>query len=105
MVATGGDLPRSPYSDVVVAAGWLLGVLAYGWCFGRTALWLLPVLLVTVGEAASWLFFEPDPRVSGMDQIGDDPASVVIVLPYIMVVLGLTVFAKGRRSRKPLPAQ
>jgi hypothetical protein len=101
--ATGGDLPLSPYSDVVVVAVWTFGLLTYGWRFGRTSLWLFPLLLVVVAETASWLFFEPDPRISSMDQIGDDPGAIVLVLPLAMIVLGLAVLAK-RRSRKAVPA-
>lgn len=102
LVGTGGDLPHSPYSDIAVATAWISGVLAYGWSFGRTALWLLPVLLTVTALLASWLLFEPDPRIGGMDQIGEDPGSTILALPLVVVVLGLAVVVRSRRRTKAL---
>lgn len=71
---------------------------------GRTAgWWSLPVATATiyaVGAAASALFYDgqadvpPDNRVTGMDEIGIDPGSVVFVLPFVWVLLVLAIVSR-----------
>ncbi len=86
----------------------LLGLVLLGRAAGWPSLPLMTVCVVAVGYLGSALFYDdqadvpPDLRVSGMDEIGRDPASVVILLPAVWLVLVVAVLSRrwsGRPSR------
>lgn len=87
------------------------GIVVLAWKAGWVTLPLLTVSVVAVGAISSALFYDdqanvpPDLRVSGMDEIGRDPGSVVIALPFMWLLLLLTLAVRYRRwqaGRKPV---
>ena len=67
----------------------------------------MTVCTVVVGLAASALFYDhqadvpADLRVSGMDEIGRDPASVILLLPIIWLVLVVAIWSRRVSGRSP----
>lgn len=95
LVVLSGDLPGSPWSDVVAAATWSAGLLALGKAFGRRAAVSFGVCLV-VGAVAAELLRDPVP----IDQqnSGDvGPGFVIFALPIFFMLIAAGAWLRGRR--------
>lgn len=90
---------------VPVLAFTVYGMVALAWATGWVVLPLVTASVIAVGEISSALFYDhqadvpPDLRVSGMDEIGLDPRSVTILLPFIWILLLVTLAVRFWRSR------
>ncbi len=105
LTATSGDY--APAAAAVVGPVIVLAGLAWlAWAVGWWSLPLMTVAVVIVGLIGSALFYDdqadvpPDLRVSGMDEIGRDPASVVVALPLIWIVLAVVVLIRRWSGKK-----
>lgn len=88
LAATGGEYASAEAQVVgaVLATG---GLMLLGRAVGWRSIPITTVCVVIVGYVGSALFFERQPEISGMDQIGRDPASVILALPFIWIILAL----------------
>lgn len=94
VVACGGDLPGSPYSDVAAAGAWLLAPSALGRTYGRWALLTFGVNLVVVAMAAEarWPGGREDPG----------PGVIVLWLPVLLLIVLAGAYSRRWRATKAM---
>lgn len=105
LTATSGEY-ASESLQVVGPATVLVGLIALGRAAGWSSIPLMTVCVLLAGWVGSAFFYDhqadvpPDLRVSGMDEIGRNPASVVLLLPFVWTVLVLAIVSClfGRRT-------
>lgn len=84
--------------------GVCVGLIVMTWSTGWPVLPVVTLSVLLVGTIASALFYDdqagvpPDLRVSGMDEIGRDPASVVFVLPFAWVLIVVVLVCRAWRN-------